>query len=212
MGIEIEVPNEAFVAVRAAERLLRDVGDTGNVVDDVGRVRLVRLGELWPFLAQVDEADVVLQADFGAELVAAALVVGPLLEPGARELDLAADEAEALVRGADVDVEVGLFGEFLVAARVGAGHRLAVLDRLARVVDLNVRFQLPERAGFVVAEQAVLVLLPHVRLQLRIGGEADAMCRAVFSHLRGAFHAPVLERAVFPLPMSIQRALGVECR
>lgn len=71
------------------------------------------------------------------------LVVGPGFEAGSREGDLAADESEAFVGSTDVGFEVGVFGELLFAARVGAGMGLAVLDGLARVVHVDVLVEFP---------------------------------------------------------------------
>lgn len=201
MDLEVVVADEAGAAAGycAEDRAL----GAGEIVNDVGWL-LVRHRT---FQTQVDIADVVLEVGLCDEASAAALVVGPGLQVrGACDVDLAADEAESFVRGADVDGEIVFLCELLVAALPRAGDRLAGVDGDARVAHLDVPLQLPLPGALVLAEDAVEVFLTNVCLEQRDGREAD-LCLAVAA---AAFFAPELRFAVVALGVVPESPLGVE--
>lgn len=66
------------------------------------------------------------------------------------------------------------------------------------------------RRGLEVAEHAVLVLLLHMGLQEHISCKANILLRTILQRLRLAIHAPELDLPVFPLPVPVQRALGLK--
>lgn len=164
--IEVMISDKGLVALRAGNLALCLVSSPREFIDEVdllvGRSRLRKLGS---FQAEMLVADVILKADLGAELVAAALIIRPALKSCAAEIHLAADKAEALVCGAYMGVEVGFLGELLFALGVGACDSLSVLDSLSRVVHFHMLLQLPTSTGFEVAEQTVLVLLADMGLE-----------------------------------------------
>ena len=102
VDVEVSVPDEGGGADGARGRLLGLERGAGDVVQQrcVLLLRLLlMLGRrrdgnrhLRPLVAEVDVPDVVLQPRLRAELVAAALVVGPLGEVGPGEVDLPADK------------------------------------------------------------------------------------------------------------------------
>lgn len=162
--IEVMVAEEGLAAVGACNILLGEVCDARDFVDEV-RLGSLYLGKLGALQAEVLVADMVLQTDLGAELVTAALVVVPANQPCTGYVDLSADEAEALVGGSDVGIEVGLLCELLDAVRVWASNRLSILDSLPGVVHLDVLLKLPSSGGLELAEHTVLVFLADVSLE-----------------------------------------------
>lgn len=145
MIIEISIANERITALGTADVCLVEVGDAGNIIDEGGRVRRSAGcggGELGSLHAEVQVANMVFQFDLGGKLLAAALLVGPSLELGTCEVDLATYVAETLVGSAEVIGAVGFGGEFLPASRMGTGVRLAVLGCLSGMVELDVPLEL----------------------------------------------------------------------
>lgn len=99
VDLQVVVALEPLVAVGAKHSVLGLVREAGNLVDEGGRALAgaAWLGQLGALVAEVDEADVVVEADLGAKLGAAALVVGPGCELWPRGRHVATYEAEAFV-------------------------------------------------------------------------------------------------------------------
>lgn len=124
-------------------------------------------------------ADVILETDFGAEFVTAALFVGPASEADAGQVDRAADKAEAFVSGTDVGVEIGLFGKPLDASCVRTLNVLPIFKGLASMMHLHMSLQAPARGRDEVAKHAVLMLLSNMVQKQSFRGEAHALLGSI---------------------------------
>lgn len=116
-------------------------------------------------------------------------------------VQLAAHEADALVGRLDVGVEIGDPRERLSTPFPCANHRLPVLHRGARVVHVNMSRQVRLAAALGIAEHAVDVLSPHVRLELEERCESDTLCASI-TVLRRALVTPELQLAMLPLDVA----------
>ena len=114
----------------------------------------------------MDIADVLLQLELADEALAVALLllvpVGNILR--VERVDLTTYKPLTLMGGPDVRVEVRHAREPLVAAVPSALDRLALLDRGARVVHVDVAVQLGLATVLDIAEDVVDVLLAHMGL------------------------------------------------
>ncbi len=97
------------------------------------------------------------------------------------------------------------------ADRARALDRLALLDCSARVVQVDVSFQVKLRAAFDIAEHAVDVLASHMGLEEEDGGEANSSRILVIVYiLTTTLVTPELQFAVLALDMSSECACRVE--
>jgi hypothetical protein len=85
----------------------------------------------------------------------------------------ATDVSFSHVSGTNVDLEVPWFGKFLVAAKIGARYLLSLLQRLSRMLTVNVVLQLSLTGALQIAERTIGMLLFHVRLKLGICSETE---------------------------------------
>jgi hypothetical protein len=85
------------------------------------------------------------------------------------------------VSGADMNLEISGLGEFFVATKVLARYLLPFLQRLPRMLTINVVLKLSLTRALQVAEQTIGMLFSDVGLELRVCGETEMDWRSIWS-------------------------------
>lgn len=158
----------------------------------------------------MDEADMIFKPSPTDQSGAAALVDGPAFESRAGQFDFSTDEADTEMSRSDMGMKTGALSEFLAAALVAALVNPAVFDRLARMMHLDVKVQLPACRALVVAEDAVLMLLLDVGVEQRLADEPNALNGAVLCRRTLTLTTPKPNLTVSPVKMSTEPGLMVE--
>lgn len=165
---------------RARNRTALEVSNSRDLVQEA--VRLLRSRDQlrglvqWALEAQVDVESVLLSSDFSGERVSTTLLL-PVPALCAGELagvNLAADEPQTIVSTAVVTPHIAALHKALFAALKITRNCLAVLNRLAQVIDVDMLLELvlAGEGHSVTTEHAVNVFVANVLLQEDLGGEA----------------------------------------
>jgi len=119
-------------------------------------------------------ADVIYETSFGNKVLSTRICCVEVANVGMiTEIEGAADESFAHMRSADVNLEISWLGEPLIAAKIGAGYPLSFLQRLPRMLTVDMVLQLSLARALEVAERTISVFFFDMGLKLGLCGKTE---------------------------------------